>query len=341
MDISTLLQNSDSEFSITITSDDEDDIAETRKMGTDCSNRELMAVLQSVKSDTKESRELLGVVRKDLDTHVAKTEEKFNEIAECMEKTKSDIETLFSRVRKCEVGSTVSSYDVELQKQKSLKNNISIAGIPTYDGENLNEIFNSILQILEFRQTDVRTTSIYRVHDSRSHLIVVRLESFESKLELLKARRSKKIKVSDIVRFSKNSSSEGEREVTLNNQLTPYFSNLMYHGRKVKESELIHSSWISNRGFVVKRNLNDKPTEIKNVDHLNEFTQSKQLKRRNSEFDTSSIDKANPRAKPRIGPKSVVLRRNEPHSGGRRDEQPRQRQQRQNKNTKRDKSNEK
>lgn len=67
---------SDSEFSITIPSDDDDNIMGSKRTESkeDCSNRELMAVLQSVKSDTKESRELLGVVRKDLDSHVVKTE---------------------------------------------------------------------------------------------------------------------------------------------------------------------------------------------------------------------------------------------------------------------------
>lgn len=189
--------------------------------------------------------------------------------------------------------------------------------------------------MLGLGQTEIRASSIYRVHESRSHLIVVRLESFESKLELLKARRSMNVRISDIMRVNVSSSTSAEQEVTLNNQLTPYFSNLLYHGRKAKEGELIHSCWISNRGFVVKRNANDKPFEIKNVDHLSEFTQSKTAKRRNNEIDTSPIDKANPKTKPRIGPASEMLRFSEQQKGGRDGGQQRQQQQRQKKTVKR------
>lgn len=302
MDMDLLSMNSDSDVGTAVRTDEEDNILEIPTSSKEVSNSQLMAVLQSVKSDTADTRQLLGATRGDLYSHIKKSNEQFDMVKADIEKATNDIGTLFARIRKCEVGSSISSYDSELQKQGALKNNISVAGIPRRENEDLRAIFRSILRSINLSLNDNAIASIYRINESRSHLIIVKFTVFETKLEMMKARRNKKILVRDIISINEGTSSAVDQEVFINNQITPYFGNLLFHGRKAIDNNCIQSCWISNRGFVIRKSENDIPIEIKSVDHLTEFTQTKCQKRRSDEVETSPIDKDNPRTKQRVVP---------------------------------------
>lgn len=297
MDLDTLSLGSDSDFGEHFDKYDDDNLKMTQNV-TECTNAQLMAVLQSVKTDTKETRDLISATRTDLDAHIVKTDERFSEVMEGLAKNDNDMDSLFARIKKCEVTASIASYESELQKQRALKNSISIAGIPMNDAENLDGIFAAILRAFDLRAADFPFSSIYRIKESRSHLIVVRFQSFEAKLSFMRSKRAKKIVLNDIVNGC--TAPSADPEIYINNQLTPYFSNLLYHGRQAVSEERIHSSWVSNRGFVIRKTENDRPCEIKNVDHLNEFAPVKATKRRNVDMDSSPTDRSNPRSKPRV-----------------------------------------
>lgn len=220
MDMDLLSMNSDSDVGTAVRTDEEDNILEIPTSSKEVSNSQLMAVLQSVKSDTADTRQLLGATRGDLYSHIKKSNEQFDMVKADIEKATNDIGTLFARIRKCEVGSSISSYDSELQKQGALKNNISVAGIPRRENEDLRAIFRSILRSINLSLNDNAIASIYRINESRSHLIIVKFTVFETKLEMMKARRNKKILVRDIISINEGTSSAVDQEVFINNSTT-------------------------------------------------------------------------------------------------------------------------
>lgn len=162
MDLDTLSLGSDSDFCASIDIDDDDDNLKMSNVESECTNSQLMAVLQSVKADTKKTSDLVISTRKDLDAHIVKTDERFSEVIDGLAKHDGDMDALFARIKKCEVTASISSYEGELQKQKSLKNSISIAGIPATETENLDVCFAAILRAIGLRTADYPISSIYR-----------------------------------------------------------------------------------------------------------------------------------------------------------------------------------
>lgn len=135
----------------------------------------------------------------------------------------------------------VSICGVENAKQQVLKNNMCISGIPKLNNEDPAVIVKAAFDAIGVK-TDIITA--YRTNKlmKTSGLIVVKLPSFEFKLDVLKTKKAKpNLSIQHI-----NIGAKVNSLVFINNQLTPYFSKLA-----VKEGRL-ESRWMSGNGLKIK-----------------------------------------------------------------------------------------
>lgn len=86
-------------------------------------------------------------------------------------------------------------------------------------------------------------TGIYRTKGKTSS-IIVQLTNEAPKYAILEKKKHKKSLLVEELQLGNGSS---DAEVTINHHLTPYYSNLMYHGRQAIKSNAIHSCWYTNK----------------------------------------------------------------------------------------------
>lgn len=257
-------------------------------------NADINQLLLSIKSDTAATRNEIRSTRTELKSDIhqlsSHTEAKFNSIDKQMAKTTSDLKSLFTRMSNIESGAPSPSINNELQKQLQLRNNISISGMPFDQKENVVDIVDWILDGLGLPELKAgELINARRISNSKSQLIIVSFRDFELKNAVMQLKAKKRISLSDIYELRPN---EANPHIYINNHLTPFYSNLSYHGRNAISNKLIHSCWVSSRGFLVKLDEDSKPSVIDSVQHLENFLKENgrvaQRKRdRSSEMDPS------------------------------------------------------
>lgn len=263
------------------------------------SGSDIMNILINIQKDTSSTN-------KKLDSYVSANNKKLENMSNMISKNNGEIAQLTEKVKSCEDLSNAVNFSFELQKQKQLRNNISINGIPFNVNENLNDIMSAIFKFLKI---DVMTTDInamYRVKGSRN-LIIVKFNSFDAKDKVMKARMEKEIKLNDIFTADSTSPSPGlEQTIYINNHSTPFFGRLLRHGRfEVKEKRL-YACWITSNGFFVKKTENGSPLEVNSIDQLkNLSTPSNTVKvkqNKNGNFNNKNNFRSNNKGKKRTTP---------------------------------------
>lgn len=243
------------------------------KPRTQNSSTDIGQLLQSIKEDTVATRNEIKSTRNELKTEIQQlashTETKFKSIDRQLAKTSGDIKILFARMSNIEKGTSSTVNNGELNKQILLRNNISISGMPYDPNENLADIVDWVLDALGLPELKIgELVKVKRISNAKSKLIIAGFRDYETKLAVMQIKASKKISLSDIYELRVG---EANPQIYINNHLTPFYGNLSYHGRNAISNGLIHSCWVSSRGFLVRLNGDSDPIVIDDVQHLDNF----------------------------------------------------------------------
>lgn len=173
---------------------------------------------------------------------------------------------LQSRVSTCE--STIDSvaFEVEALKQKQLKLNICIAGLPFMANENLHLIFDSLCKSMNHNIP--RYSAIYRTHGQMKKAIIVQFLNDSDKFDFIKAKKIKRTVILEELQLGFENAST---EILINHHLTPYFANLLYVARQgVKKGE-IFAAWYTSKGIALKKTADANAIVVSTKQELQQF----------------------------------------------------------------------
>lgn len=185
-----------------------------------------------------------------------------------------------ARIGECETACDHLSYEVECLKQKQLKCNISIAGIPHHKDENLLVIFESLCTVIGFTYVRDDIAAIYRTSGTNKKSIIVQFVNDDKKFELLNAKKIKQAVIFDELNLKYIASTQ---EIIVAQQLTPFFANLLYNARQARQRNEIAQCWFTNKGVHIRPQENSNAVLIKSLNELSTFA--------NKQTDSSSQNK--------------------------------------------------
>lgn len=165
--------------------------------------------------------------------------------------------------------SSSSTLKFELQKQNSLKNNLSIVGIPEVRGENLYALFFKICKLLGAQITRADIKSIRR--DTFRAMIIVELRDYAVKSHICRYSHAIYLWSDDVVR---SPSGIMRSRIYINDQMTYFYKVMWEIGRAARKQNLIHTSWITDHGFMVKRTKFSKKQRFLSAQQLSRFIDS-------------------------------------------------------------------
>lgn len=215
-------------------------------------------------------------------------------IEERLESNDDKMVNMAKRMVDCEESNANIKYQMELDRQRQLKENITVHGIPATNNENLTELILKLLSKIGCEASASKIATSYRIKGNNISIIVVKLADFETKQLILSTKQTKKLSLGDVMSNPK----EPKTPLYINNHTTPFFGKLLAEGRKAMKNGKIHSCWLNNFGCQLKFTENGKYFNYKSIADLINLIDgegSKTSKRR------ASIDEgegsSNPKAK--------------------------------------------
>lgn len=151
-----------------------------------------------------------------------------------------------------------------------------ISGLPIEPNENLLAVIDCILNSLGLSALkDDELLRVKRIRNAKSNAIIcATFRDFERKLAVLR-NSSKGISLSDIRELRDG---EANPRIYITTHLTPFFGNLSRLGCIAISKKLIHSGWVSWRGFSVRLNHYSDPFVIETVQHFETFLRENKRK---------------------------------------------------------------
>lgn len=204
------------------------------------------------------------------------------------------IESMNKRLSKCESQAVSAQYQTELEKQRLLKNNVSIFGIGRSDGENLLQIAITVFNKIGCAVADNQIANCYRINGNNVNIIIVKLTDYELKQKILKEKSKKAVTAGEIINC--NSDAAGTI-IYINNHVTPFFGKLLHEGRKAVKNGEMHSCWLNSFGCQMKMEENGKQHVYRSVDELKSLTSKKSTLKRTAPDDRSPTGNINKNAK--------------------------------------------
>lgn len=176
--------------------------------------------------------------------------------------------------------------DSELLKQQQLKNNICFHGIPLKENENLHDIVKAIGSAIKVKIGPNDVISVHRTKPSQRSpgLIIVKLSSYEKKMEIMKAKRTKeKLFASQL----KMKLEPANKMIFINHQMTPYYSTLFYKAKAAAVDGRLKNCWIGG-GCLCLRLTDNTQTVVKSCDELEAIVLAAQLQSSSSSYESAS-----------------------------------------------------
>lgn len=250
----------------------------------------------SSNSNTPSLQDVLNAVQKngnDLNEFKTEANNHYQNITEEIKNIKLNNNANEVRIGECENVCDHLSYEVECLKQKHLKCNISIAGIPHHKDENLLVIFESLCKVVGFTYVRDDIAAIYRTSGPNKKSIIVQFVNDDKKFELLNAKKAKQAVIFDELNLKYIDSTQ---EIIVAQQLTPFFANLLYNARQARQRNEIAQCWFTNKGVHIRPKENSNAVLIKSINELSSFTTkqvdlSSQNKRKASQDIANNLNK--------------------------------------------------
>lgn len=239
---------------------------ETIKMsGTDSDDSaDLRSLLLQIKQDQ--------CTKTDMESFTNSVNSKLSSIEAKITSHDDKIESMNTRLQKCESQAVSAQYQLELEKQRQLKNNLSIFGVVRMDGENLKQIISSMFGKIGCAVEDHQIITCYRINGNGNNIIIVKLSDYELKLKVLKEKAMKPVTLGEIVSCDSKTSSSS---IYINNHVTPFFGKLLKEGRLAVKANKIHSCWLNAFGCQMKFEENGKLHGFRSTDELNRLIANK------------------------------------------------------------------
>lgn len=209
----------------------------------------------------------LQQVHSDMRTFQDDTNQKLGMLSEDIKSINNTTIKLEGRVNECERVSSNLSYEMELLKLKLLKVNVAIANVPIVKDENLIDIINKICDKLDAVEAMEHIVNYYR---TKSGTIVLQLDTEQSKNFLIRKKKERKTLLVQEIGFPNS-----DKQVMINDHLTPFFGKLCYLARQAINKEEIFAFWMSNRGLCIKLAKDSEPVIVKDAYELQSLVVNK------------------------------------------------------------------
>lgn len=187
--------------------------------------------------------------------------------------------------------SSSSTLKLELHKQNQLRNNLSIVGIPQVRGENLQALVFKVCKLLgaHISYADVKTIR----RDTFRSMIIVELRDHEAKAHICRYAYSNYLWSDEVMRLP---SGMMRSRIYINDQMTYFYKQMWEIGRDARKKNIIYTSWITDRGFMIKRTLDSKKRYFLSAHDLNQYIEGirmvgKQQKKRTFDTETKLASK--------------------------------------------------
>lgn len=164
------------------------------------------------------------------------------------------------------VSSASSNRKTELHKQTKLRNNLSIVGLPHVRNENLRAMFLKVCKLLGSPITNDAIRHIWR--DTARQVINIELRDHDVKAHICKFSHARYLWTDDLMRLP---AGMVRSRIYINDQMTHFYKQMWEIGRQARKCRLIYTSWISDRGFMVKRTAASKKRYFLSATELNRF----------------------------------------------------------------------
>lgn len=176
------------------------------------------------------------------------------------------------------------SSDVNSLKQQNLRNNLIVAGVPYKKGENLKEIFVKLSKTLNVEVTEgnFQIRRFAAKSDSISGNILVELDQYTVKKELLRRRKTKNILCSEL-------GFGGESSVVLFNQLTHDNLEILAEAKKLKSECNFKFVWFQNNQILARKTEKAKIFTLNSKSDVIRLIVSSKSEPTETFFDSSEI----------------------------------------------------
>lgn len=211
------------------------------------SKQEVLSLLHEIRSqqctkdDLKQYSDAINSRFKEVDKQLVKTKKQ-------LEANTNNIDTMQCRLTAVEENAATARFENELAKQRLLRNNLSIAGVPRTADECLKTIASEIFNILGCESTESCIDSCYRINNNAEcGIFIVKIKAYELKHRILTTKTDKNLSLNDIDPLC-----QSDQPIYINNHVTPFFGKLMAEGRRAVKEKKIHSCWMSSNGPLLK-----------------------------------------------------------------------------------------
>lgn len=216
-------------------------------------NKELMDLLLSIKHEQ--------ATKADMSIFTTKITEKLDNMDDRITTQAESMDTMNVRLTACESLVESTAYNMELDKQRQLRNNLSIIGVPQSE-DNLMQIMHRLFSKLGVEMSTSDIVDAYRVRGP--NIVIVKLSNFTKKQQVLNVKSKKTVSACDVVTGSTTDNSV----IYINNHTTPYFGKLLQEGRKLVKEKIIFSCWLNSNGCQIKLMNDSPPATVQNLDQL-------------------------------------------------------------------------
>lgn len=160
---------------------------------------------------------------------------------------------------------STADYKIELNRQKMLKNNVTIHGIPAMEQENVLQLVRAVFQAVGVNVAERNIFNYYRMKGNNK-TILVKLRDHETKMQILNA--TKKARVGDVMKCAED---QAKMPISIDEHFTPYFGRLLAEGRRVRRHGYIQSCWFDSYTCQAMCLFNGNRVAFKSVDELDKI----------------------------------------------------------------------
>ena len=254
--------------------------SERHEMKADLDN--LKAGQKEIVKEMRELREEISTTKKKV-LEVEKTVKFLNDDCDDLKKKNNEFKCQIEFVTKQnkQLSSTVEKI-VEDDRELFLKvnqmdnflrrQNVEIQGVPPTENEDLEKIVTNVLKIVDPRIERKELVSFRRMKPSGMaeekkkafNPILVKFRSFEQKVKIMKGKKN-------LANANFSNVSKNVDRVFINENLTPFSRDLLYHTRRFQKANGWRFSWSSGGVVLMKEKENSKAVVIRCIKDLEKY----------------------------------------------------------------------
>lgn len=198
----------------------------------------------------------------DLRQHKEEINSKFAIVDKQVAENQKMIAALQDGMKRLESATLDATFDRELEKQRNLRNNVTVMGIPATKNENLKAVVVKVFACIDVVVAVSNVQNVYR----KNNIIIVKLANYDIEAKIIENKTKKKILLSNVYPSVSN-----EVQIFVNNHTTPYFGRILQFGRNAVRDKKIVSIRLASKGCLLKFTSDGDEFLVKSVSHFIEI----------------------------------------------------------------------